>query len=843
MSDNDFTSGDPWGLSSTGTEEAPPAPPPVPNPVSDELPEDLADLSTIADPDVAELGTDIDGVLEESLTSLSNDDDSHDADASVIEPLDAEVADTAGDLDLGDFGNFSDLASDGDLGPLEISDLADDLEVDADSSTDLTVDALADLSSLSADFTEATANDEPAQEKPSPSAGRPLNPLLAASGLFGGSPSLPPLKDSEPDPADTDLSFDTVADNDDSDLSIQVGEGDIDFDAIELSAQPDLADFDLPDVGMDGVDMNDVDMDGVDIDTVEIDAPADIEAELADTLNALGDQPAHAITFSSDGSPSHTKDDHDPSVFDGDTAPIEEVTEEEVTEEEATAEAENFYPEFMSLGDTDESAKADADKVEPVEIGFGDTDFTTQNPPPAVYHELENLGNVDDTEATEMADSEADESASEFGAIFGGSTPVEDDPFGAVFGSGDAAIDAVTAAASSIETTHQTGPVERADNPTVDDLPDFLIDDDTTDDDSTDSSTDGAASLNATELGNGSGDESTDESTHESIDELVAEPVDSVDDESGETPSSWLGFGDSEAAATGVDDDDDEEAIDDDLADDGLDAGDVAPAFTAGEMIADVEVEGSLDEASVDTNNVEDDGVEEDNVEENSVDEGSVNEDLSESSIDPLPPMRDVNPTAFDADPFANPAVADLMKVDAADLDAGPPAFDVPVLAAVADSADEEPSPDFASTDSASLSGPGHAPIIGTVATGVIEKKPIPEDWGTRSDDAYEGWVQDDSGVETWRMIITNLPTVAGYDIDEFLGLAVADSLIVSHDVEAVASGRRAAIDALTEDGVLRGAHAIVAVTHAVQSMGNQMLVTVSGTAVTLKPTATAQAD
>jgi uncharacterized protein YbjQ (UPF0145 family) len=51
-----------------------------------------------------------------------------------------------------------------------------------------------------------------------------------------------------------------------------------------------------------------------------------------------------------------------------------------------------------------------------------------------------------------------------------------------------------------------------------------------------------------------------------------------------------------------------------------------------------------------------------------------------------------------------------------------------------------------------------------------------------------------------------------------------------------VASGRRAAIDALTEDGVLRGAHAIVAVTHAIQPVGDQILVTVSGTAVTLKP-------
>ncbi len=815
MSDNDFTSGDPWGLSSTGTEEAPPAPPPVPNPVSDELPEDLADLSTIADPDVAKPESDLDGAIEESLNGLSNDEDSDDSDAGLIEPMDAEVADAAGDLDLGDFGNFSDLASDGDLGPLETSDLAGDPEIDADSSTDLTVDALADLSSLSADLTEATSNDETEQQKPSPSAGRPLNPLLAASGLFGGSPSLPPLKDSELDAADTDLSFDAVVDDDHSDLPIQVGDGDIDFDAIELSAQSDLADFDLPDV-----DMDDVDMDDVDVDTVEIDAPADIEAELADTLNALGDKPADGITFSSDVLLNQTEDD-DPSEIADDTAQIEEATEEE-----ATAETENFYPEFMSLGDTDESAKADTDTVEPVEIGFGDTDFTTQNPPPAVYHELENLGNVDDTEAPEIADTEADESASEFGAIFGGSTPVEDDPFGAVFGSGDAAIDAVTAAASSIETTHPTGPVERADTPTVDDLPDFLIDDDANDDDITDSSTDGAASPNATEPGNGS------------VNESIDEPVDSVDDDAGETPSSWLGFGDSEAAATGADDDDDEEAIDDDLADDGLDADDVAPAFLAGEMVVDLEVEDSPEEDSVDTNNVEDDSAE-----EGKIGEGNVDEDPSESSIDPLPPMRDVNPTAFDADPFANPAVADLMKVDAADLDAGPPAFDIPGLAAVADSADEEPAIDFAPTDSASLSGPGHAPIIGTVATGVIEKKPIPEDWGTRSDDAYEGWVQDDSGVETWRMIITNLPTVAGYDIDEFLGLAVADSLIVSHDVEAVASGRRAAIDALTEDGVLRGAHAIVAVTHAVQAMGNQMLVTVSGTAVTLKPTATAQAD
>jgi uncharacterized protein YbjQ (UPF0145 family) len=192
-------------------------------------------------------------------------------------------------------------------------------------------------------------------------------------------------------------------------------------------------------------------------------------------------------------------------------------------------------------------------------------------------------------------------------------------------------------------------------------------------------------------------------------------------------------------------------------------------------------------------------------IDEAGADPGFVEIDDEAGPIPPLPPMQTTTPS-FDADPF---------KVDADDL-----------RSVESRSLEESASPVFSNP----------SPIVGTIATGVSEKKPIPEDWGTRSDEAYEGWVQDDQGVETWRMIVTNLSTVAGYDIDEFLGLAVADSMVSSHDVQAVASGRRAAIDALTEDGVLRGAHAIVAVTHAIQPVGDQILVTVSGTAVTLKP-------
>ncbi len=721
MSDNDLASGDPWGLSSTETDSPPP---PAPVSSQDELPEDLADLSTIADPEPT---------VESEPPALP--------DLELEEPAvavpDLSPSEVGSDLDLGDFGNFSDLDPESDLGPLAESALAEGLD-DTEFSTEMVEGAFADLSiandlpgdedlpgfeDIGSDSSDRS--NEPTDDVRPPS--RPMNPLLAASGLFGGSPSLPPLKGSAPtdgadagetEAAETAGIDDTAASFDEGISSIQFDDVTADFESVELT-DGDLPAFDIP--------------------AVERDEAADIDAELAETLNALGDQPADAISFSSDA------------VFGASDKDVDESTDDNA----------DFYPEFMSQpAPTDEPEQDEAPEDEILPEGtvesdeddlataaFGDTDFLSAGTPPAIYQELEHLGDGDPV-ADIQTPEHASESAEAFDVVFGGSNETADDPFGAVFGSGDEAIAAVAAAAASIETKPPTI-LDHIDAPTVDDLPDFMIDDE--------AATDPEVAEPTLDVAN-------------DVEQAMAS--DSSDESDQDEPLASFGFVDPYAAEDSI-----ETATDE-----------------ADEQVETAEVV----EAAVEPVDEE-------------VEQAALSEEPTDDTpIDTLPPMRLVETPSLDSNPFA--ASAGDLKVDAAELEASE-------MTAV------------------------HPPILGTIATGVIAKKPIPEDWGTRSDDAYEGWVQDDEGVETWRMIITNLSTVAGYDIDEFLGLAVADSLVGSHDVHAVAGGRRAAIDALTEDGVLRGAHAIVAVTHAVQPIDDQMLVTVSGTAVTLKPTAVPLAD
>ncbi len=795
MSDNDVTSGDPWGLSSTGT-ESPPPPPPALVPSQDELPEDLADLSTIADPESSD---------ESEPPTLP---DMELAEPEMDSP-DVSSSDVGSDLDLGDFGNFSDLNEGSDLGPLAESALADGLEGDAEFSTDMVEGAFADLS-IADDLPDAddlsAADDLPGfedlgsslSEGPGESTdqvrppSRPMNPLLAASGLFGGSPSLPPLKENaatdeaaanESEAAATE-DIDETASFDEAISSIQFDDSTADFESVELT-DGDLPDFDIPAVG--------------------VTEPADIDAELAETLNALGDQPADAISFSSD--------------------PVFGAEDQEVDSEESTDDSADFYPEFMSQpsptdeaqqdeaeqdeaeqdeAEQDEAEQDEADGAEAAEseeddvftAAFGDSDFSSAGTPPTIYQELEHLDDGDPADTPTPADASGPVEA--FDVVFGGSNETADDPFGAVFGSGDDAIAAVAAAASSIETKPPTI-LDHFEAPTADDLPDFMVDDeDATDPEAAEPTAKGT----------------------EDAEEAVAS--DSSDESDQDEPLATFGLVDPYATQDSVETPADEASSE--AAEEAAEEG-----GAAGESYEEPEATGlaSAEAADEEAETAEDAGESEEQAAGDEAEQVAVSEEtIDDASINPLPPMRLVETPTLDSDPFA--ASTGDLKVDAAELEAIEAAQ--PAVGEVAEA-------------EAGTVAAVHPPILGTIATGVIAKKPIPEDWGTRSDDAYEGWVQDDEGVETWRMIITNLPTVAGYDIDEFLGLAVADSLVGSHDVHAVAGGRRAAIDALTEDGVLRGAHAIVAVTHAVQPIDHQMLVTVSGTAVTLKPTAVPLAD
>jgi len=50
-----------------------------------------------------------------------------------------------------------------------------------------------------------------------------------------------------------------------------------------------------------------------------------------------------------------------------------------------------------------------------------------------------------------------------------------------------------------------------------------------------------------------------------------------------------------------------------------------------------------------------------------------------------------------------------------------------------------------------------------------------PVAWGTRYRDAHQGWIEDDEGRSTWRPIVTSGQSVAGWDVDIYLGMVSGD--------------------------------------------------------------------
>ncbi|MGZ8785474.1 MAG: heavy metal-binding domain-containing protein, partial [Acidimicrobiia bacterium] len=114
-----------------------------------------------------------------------------------------------------------------------------------------------------------------------------------------------------------------------------------------------------------------------------------------------------------------------------------------------------------------------------------------------------------------------------------------------------------------------------------------------------------------------------------------------------------------------------------------------------------------------------------------------------------------------------------------------------------------------------------------------------PVEWGTRYREAHQGWVEDDEGRSTWRPIVTSGESVAGWDIDIYLGLVSGDISIDPVSTDAVASevavAREGAVRRMLDEGLARGAHAIVGVTFSIQDVGGIVLVGASGVAVTLR--------
>ncbi len=163
------------------------------------------------------------------------------------------------------------------------------------------------------------------------------------------------------------------------------------------------------------------------------------------------------------------------------------------------------------------------------------------------------------------------------------------------------------------------------------------------------------------------------------------------------------------------------------------------------------------------------------------------------------------------------------------DGDTEPTIDDVPVEEPAAEMA-HEPMPEI------EIAEPDAGEPASEVEESVSEIEPEPVEWGSRWQESAQGWVEDEQGRSTWRPIVTTSPLLSEWKIDTYLGVVTADVVLGAGPIETeMAGGRTAAMRAIINDAMARGAHAVVGVTTTVSPVGTATVLTATGTAVTLK--------
>jgi uncharacterized protein YbjQ (UPF0145 family) len=113
--------------------------------------------------------------------------------------------------------------------------------------------------------------------------------------------------------------------------------------------------------------------------------------------------------------------------------------------------------------------------------------------------------------------------------------------------------------------------------------------------------------------------------------------------------------------------------------------------------------------------------------------------------------------------------------------------------------------------------------------------------WGAEWQRSAQGWVTGPDGRATWRPVVSTTQELANWDVHTYLGVVTAEVAVEAPggDLRQVgatlAKGRQVGIEGLVDEAVERGAHAIVGVTMQYTPIGTRMLITLSGTAVTLQ--------
>lgn len=113
--------------------------------------------------------------------------------------------------------------------------------------------------------------------------------------------------------------------------------------------------------------------------------------------------------------------------------------------------------------------------------------------------------------------------------------------------------------------------------------------------------------------------------------------------------------------------------------------------------------------------------------------------------------------------------------------------------------------------------------------------------WGSEWNGSAQGWVDQHPSGSTWRPVVTTTDDVSRWGIDTYLGVIAGESAVESHLTDnsllgaALAEGREISLHGLVEAAVARGAHAVIGVNLGYTQVGGRLIITSSGTAVTLR--------
>ncbi len=113
--------------------------------------------------------------------------------------------------------------------------------------------------------------------------------------------------------------------------------------------------------------------------------------------------------------------------------------------------------------------------------------------------------------------------------------------------------------------------------------------------------------------------------------------------------------------------------------------------------------------------------------------------------------------------------------------------------------------------------------------------------WGSQWRDAAQGWVPDRYGAAVWRPVVATTEDLAIWDVRTYLGIVTAEVAVEAHGGDfrqlgaTLTRAREMGVNGLVDEAIARGAHAVVGVDMTYTPVGGRLLVTITGTAVTLK--------